>query len=110
MRLPLYWRRLGRAIPNPAAYEIAVQSGLAILSTFANTVGTRQAVLSSYAGTIISISFHPRPYGVNWTAEHALSQGEVTTMFPHDHGMHVEVSDMLHLAAKVAHATCRCQS
>jgi hypothetical protein len=97
-------------MPKPAAYEIAVQSGLAILSAFANTVGTRQAVLSSYGGTIVSISFQPRPQGVNWAAEHALSRGDVTSMFPHDDGMHVEVSDMLHLAAKVAHATCRCQS
>ena len=110
LRLPLYWRRLGRAMPKPAAYETAVRTGLAILAAFANAVGTKQAVLSSYGGLMTSISFQPRPYGVNWTVDHALAQGDIHTEFTNRHGIYVEVSDMLHLASKVAHATCRCQA
>ena len=111
MRLPLYFRRLGKSQPKEAAYEIAIQSSLAILEAFAAIVGTRQAVLSSKNGRFTTISFQPRPYGVNWTAEHALTLGNVDEMFHKVHNaMHIEVSDMLHLAAKVTLAIARCQA
>ena len=110
LRLPLYFRRLGKSQPKPAAYEIAIQTSLAILEAFAATVGTRQAVLSSEGGRFTSISFQPRPYGVNWTAEHALTVGDVDETFHRVHAMHVEVSDMLHLAAKVTLAITRCKA
>jgi hypothetical protein len=67
-------------------------------------------VLSSEGGRFTSISFQPRPYAVNWTAAHALAVGDVDKMFHKVHAMHVEVSDMLHLAAKVALAITRCQA
>ena len=110
LRLPLYFRRLGKAQPKEAAYEIAVQSGLAIIEAFAATVGTRQAVLSSFNGRFTSVSFQPMPYGVNWTAQHALTPGETEMIFHKSSGMHIEVADMLHLAPKVALAIVRCQA
>ena len=100
----------GALRPRPAAYETAIQSSLAILEAFAATVGTKQAVLSSQGGRFTSISFQPRPYGVNWTAEHALTLGETEMIFHKARGMHIEVADMLHLAAKVTLAITRCQA
>ena len=67
-------------------------------------------MLSSEGGRFTSISFQPRPYGVNWTAEHALTLGDVERSFTKSMRMHIEVSDMLHLAAKVTLAITRCQA
>jgi hypothetical protein len=110
LRMPLYHRRLGKREPKPADRQTAIQSSLAILGAFAAVIGTRQAVLSSEGGHITSISFQPRPFGVNWTAEHAISCLDFDPLYPALRAMHVEVPDILHLARKVVHVIAGCQA
>lgn len=104
MRNPLYWTRLKKAKPKDIQYQTALQNGLALLAAGAAAFGTRQAVLSSKDGLVRSISFQPRPFGVNWTAIHALDPGLTVEIFgERPYGMFVEVSDILFLASKVMH-------
>lgn len=104
MRQPLYWTRLKKAKPKDAQYQTALQQGLILLAAGAAAFGTRQAVLSSKDGLVRSISFQPRPFGVNWTALYALDEGLTVEIFgERPKGMHVEISDILFLSSKVMH-------
>jgi hypothetical protein len=73
LRLPLHHQYLRKPRPKPAAFDAAIQAGLAILASFAWVIGTRQAIVRISDGQRQAISFQPRPFGTNWTAEHAIS-------------------------------------
>ena len=103
MRLPLYHRRLGRPAPPDRAYDAAEQQGLAILAAFASAAGVRQAILRADGSIVRSVSFQPRPEGLNWTAEYAIAPIEKQLAHP------ISAADVLHLAVKVMDAALRCQ-
>ena len=62
LRLPLYYDRLRKPQPKQKAYDQAIQSGLAILSSFAAVVDTRQMIVRIERGAPEAISFQPRPF------------------------------------------------
>jgi hypothetical protein len=109
LRMPLYYSRLGKPKPKPAAYDQAVQSGLAIAASFARIAGSQRVIIPVRNGIASSISIQPRPWQqANWTAEHGLSSGLVE---PCDDPMtaddpnrlpRVSTSDVMHLMRKVA--------
>jgi hypothetical protein len=103
LRLPLYHQRLGKKPAKAADHQAAIQRSLALLGAFAAAIGTKQAIVSTENGTVRSISFQPRPYAMNWTAAYAIDPVELTRSTPRE-PYSVEIEDMLHLAAKIAHA------
>jgi len=115
LRLPLYYDRLRKPRPREKTFDAAIQSGLAILSSFAATVGTHQAIVRIERGAPEAISFQPRPFsGANWVRPHSISpvaiQADLTDPLleidPIDARstltMPVSTRDVLHLAGKVA--------
>ena len=98
LRLPIYHVYLGKPAPKRAVREAAIQSALAMLATFANCVGTKQAIVTSHGGHAHAISFQPRPFGINWTARHAIASADDAQL---SHGPKVGIDDMLFLAVKV---------
>jgi hypothetical protein len=120
LRLPLHHERLRKAWPKQATFDAAIQSGLAILSRFAATVGTHQAIVRIERGSPEVISFQPRPLGgANWTRTHcispvALQNGWTDPLRTHDEfdgrtslTTAVGTRDILHLASGVAIALGR---
>jgi hypothetical protein len=105
LRLPLYSIRLGKKPPSPKDAARAIQRALALLTVFAHAVGTRQAIVSIVDGWPQRISFQPRPFGLNWTADHAVDPVAIPSRW-HEAPVFYEVSieDMLHLAPKIAFA------
>lgn len=106
LRLPLYHHRLRKARPKPKAYDVAIQQGLALLGAFAQEVGARQAIVRLEDGRPTAISFQPRPFGANWTRDHALSPEALhdpTTdrLLLSDTLPRVSTGDMVHMAAKI---------
>jgi hypothetical protein len=113
LRLPLHHDRLRKPRPKPAVYDQAVQSGLAILASFARQAGTQRAITPLRNGIAQKVSFQPRPFDANWTATHALHPPEFCDpkqdpMTRDDPRLpQVSIADMLHLARKVAVAFTR---
>jgi hypothetical protein len=103
LRLPLYNQRLGKKPATPKARDAVIQQALTLLGAFATAVGTHRAILSSYQGRMQTISFQPRPYEIQWSAEYAIDPVALTRTTPSEPGM-VTVEDMLFLAAKIVHA------
>jgi hypothetical protein len=108
LRMPLHHVRLGKPRPKPAAYDQAIQQGLAILAAFAAATGTQRAIVPLHGGAAGKTSLQPRPWDVNWTPKHALSPPEFTdpTKDPltrDDHGLpRVSAGDFVHLPRKLA--------
>jgi len=98
LRLPIYHLYLGKPAPKRAVREAAIQSALAMLATFADCVGTKQSIITSHGGHAHAISFQPRPFGINWTARHAIASADDAQL---SHGPNVGIDDMLFLAVKV---------
>ena len=73
LRGPVYHKYLRKPALKPAAHENAIQSGLSVLAAFASAIGTKQVLVRLSGDHIRAISFQPRPFGCNWTAEHAIS-------------------------------------
>jgi hypothetical protein len=113
LRLPLYHKRLQKKPPKPAATNLAVQRSLTMLAAFAAACHMGQgyqAVVSSENGWVTSISFQPRPYGMNWTAKHAIDPPEAVLRAGPRSDLEVSIEDVLHLAAKVVHAVAGYQA
>jgi len=116
LRLPLYYDRLRKPQPKQKAYDQAIQSGLAILSSFAAVVDTRQAIVRIERGAPEAISFQPRPFGANFIRQYGISpvalQVSWTDPLLEAHPINgrsslttaVSTRDILHLAGKVATA------
>lgn len=102
LRMPLYHKRLGKKPAKPAAHQNAVRRALAVLTAFAGAARINQAIVSSSAGWIRSISLQPRPHGMNWTADHAIDPPQVIEKHHTDGNEAVTIEDILHLAGKVA--------
>ncbi len=73
LRGPVYQKTLRKPALKPAAHDAAIQSGLAVLASFARAVGTRQALVRIDGDQCQAISFQPRPFDCNWTAAHAIA-------------------------------------
>jgi len=114
LRLPLYHLKLGKPRPKSSTYNHAIQSGLAILASFAHAAGTRQAIVRIAGGERKAISFQKRPASANWTCVHAISpdllHSNFTDPLPRPDealapaGMMAEVSTrgVVHMAGKTA--------
>jgi hypothetical protein len=119
LRLPLHFSRLGKPQPKQKAYDAAIQTGLAELSSFASVVGTNQVIVRIERGAPKAISFQPRPFAVNWVRPHGISPVALQTnwtdpLLTHDdfdgritHTTAVSTRDVVHLAGKVALALAR---
>ena len=57
-----------------------------------------KAIVTSHGGQAHAISFQPRPFGINWTARHAIASADDAQL---SHGPKVGIDDMLFLAVKV---------
>jgi hypothetical protein len=106
LRLPLYHNRLGKPRPKQTAYDEAIQMGLALLAAFAHHAGTHQAIVR-IDGNGEAISFQPRPWAANWTAQHALSpealqDAERDPLTQHGQRPQVSTADIVHLPRLVA--------
>jgi hypothetical protein len=82
--------------------------GLALLASFAHRAGTQHAIVRINEGTSLAVSFQPRPWGANWTAEHAL-QPDALVDDPYRDPLTadgrrplVTTADILHLSRLVA--------
>jgi hypothetical protein len=108
LRMPLYNRRLGKRPAKPIAVDLAIQRGLTVMAAFVEALGLSdgQAIMSSTDGWIKSISFQPRPFGLNWTAQHAIDPPEAVLAAQSRNDYVVDVEDLLHLAAKLVYAIC----
>jgi hypothetical protein len=109
LRIPLFHKYLGKPTPKDAAYDVAIRSGLTVLQAFAATAATRQIIVRFTGDRAAAISFQPRPFHANWTAEHLLQPGSLLDSdqdpLTAGGGMpQVRTSDMLFLAHKVAWA------
>jgi hypothetical protein len=114
LRLPLYYDRLRKPRPKQKTYDTAIQSGLAVLGSFALITGTAQAIVRIDRGASQAISFQARPFGANWVVDHgvtpvALQQSWSDPLLERDQmeaprmlTLDVSTRDVLHLAGKVA--------
>jgi hypothetical protein len=107
MRLPLYHQRLRKPQPAEKAYEAAIQKALALLGAFAVAFEVNQAIVRSSRRWIDSISFQPRPEGMNWTAKHAIAPADLVHHANSQHAYDVALEDFLFLAAKVTYVISR---
>jgi hypothetical protein len=119
LRQPLYSKYLRKPHPKMKVFDTAIQSGLAILASFAHAAGTRQAIVRLESGQREAVSFQPRPFNGNWTRVHAISPALLQSNFkdplprPDEAlapaGMMSEMSTrgILHLAGKTAMAIAR---
>lgn len=102
LRMPLFHKRLGKKPAKPAAHTNAVRRALAVLTSFGAAARINQVIVSSSGGWIRSISFQPRPHGINWSAEYAITPLQVIEKH-HTGGFEsVTVEDIIHLAGKLA--------
>jgi hypothetical protein len=99
LRMPLYHAYLKKPAPKPKDRQAAIQRGLAMLATFAFCTETNQAIVTAGDGHPRSICFQPRPFDINWTAEHALSIPDESVLVGRPL---VEIEDFIFLAPKVA--------
>jgi hypothetical protein len=102
LRLPLYYRRLGKRPANQKSTDLAIQASFTLLAAFAFACGTKQVIVSSADGYTRSISFQPRPFGMNWTVRYAIYPAHL--VHRDEPRRIVTVEDMLYLAAKLVHA------
>jgi hypothetical protein len=118
LRMPLYHGRLAKPRPKQKVFDTAIQSGLAVLGSFALTTHIPQAVVRLERGSPTAISFQPRPFGgANWTPRHGISPTRLQLSWtdpllernpdeaPGQLTMDVSTRDMLFMAGKVAVAT-----
>jgi hypothetical protein len=114
LRLPLYYDRLRKPRPKQKTYDAAIQSGLAVLGSFALLTGTAQAIIRIDRSTAQAISFQPRPFGANWIVKHGITPAAMQVSWtdpllerdpmevPRLLTLDVSTRDILHLAGKVA--------
>lgn len=99
LRMPLYHVHLKKPAPKPKDRAAAVKCGMALLGSFAFCTNTRQAIITTWDGHPRSISFQPRPQGLNWNVPHCIyipTDAEISAKSA------VETEDMLFLAPKIA--------
>lgn len=101
-RPALYNERLGKKPLKDSEKVTVIQRTLALIGAFAAVIGTHQAVISTDEGWVRDISLQPRPRGMNWTAQHALSPQQLSQTVPRfDYS--VDWDDFLFLCAKAVH-------
>lgn len=113
LRHALYADRLRKAPPRSAAkrrteeveLQKAVRSAFHLLEAFARLHETQQVIITTHRGWPCSVSFQPRPWGMNWTAEHAITFADPAHNIPAAEPVcSVTYEDLAHLAVKAVHA------